>query len=262
MKPRPLPSSDPLLWLFGSRVKKERHVTPYLELSQKAKRYSKTLVACLVVLVGSISLSSHEVHSGSAGAEQGVSPGELETLKRMMQEVISENQELTKRVRELEAEMTKLKGAMIKQEQVSEEAAKQAAKEPAIKKAFEEARKPAPPEQLAAMINKYVEFGGVIEVQAGWINDFNGVSESDIRLETAEFDFEVRVTDWVTGTLIVEWDSDEDKLTVDEAFITIGDTEIFPLFLNAGRIVVPFGISTGDPVADTLAIEAFETKEV
>ncbi len=229
----------------------------------------------------------------TAWAEQGPPPGELETLKRMMQEVISENQELTKRVRELEAEMTKLKGAMTKQEQATEEAAKEAAKEPkklprrprrqragqpkklpkeAAKEPAEEAarevtREPTQLEELASMINEYVEFGGVIEVQGGWINDFNGVSESDIRLETAEVDFEVRVNEWATGTLIIEWDDDEDKLTVDEAFITLGDTERFPLFTQAGRLVVPFGISTGDPVADTLTIEdpltieVFETKE-
>ena len=52
-----------------------------------------------------------------AWPEQAASPAELETLKRMIQEVISENQELKNRVRDLEAEMNKLKAVMPKREE-------------------------------------------------------------------------------------------------------------------------------------------------
>jgi len=54
---------------------------------------------------------------------------------------------------------------------------------------------------------------------------------------------------------------------VDEAFIIIGNTQRFWLFGKFGRMIAPFGISTGDPVADVLTlddpltIEVFETKE-
>src|SRR3990172_4914777 len=83
----------------------------------------------------------------TAWAEQGATPGELETLKRMMQEVISENRELRIRVRKLEAEMTKVKAAVTKREQAPEEAAKEAgtgpAKEPTKETAKEAATGPA-----------------------------------------------------------------------------------------------------------------------
>src|SRR3990172_5566661 len=195
----------------------------------------------------------------TAWAEEGVPAGELENLKRMMQEVISENQELRKRVGELEAEMTKVKATMTKQEQPTEEAAKAPAKEPT---------KPA--EGLALIFKPHVEVGWAIEFKFQWSEDFAGVTESTIKLSTAEFDFDITANEWVTGTLVVGWDGDRDVFTVTEAFITLGNTAEFPLFLKAGRFVVPFGISTGATVAaglrdtlsitDPLTIEVFETE--
>lgn len=111
------------------------------------------------------------------------------------------------------------------------------------------------------MISKYVSFGGAIEVEAGWSEDFDGVSSSSIDLATAEFAFEAQVSDWATGVMAIEWDGDEDKLSVDEAFIFIGNTDEAPVFLQAGRYVVPFGIYEGNTISDPLTKEAFETKE-
>jgi len=66
----------------------------------------------------------------TAWAQQGAPSEEIETLKGMVQEVISENQELRRRVRELEE-------AMPKQEQATKETAKEAAKELAKESAKE-----------------------------------------------------------------------------------------------------------------------------
>ena len=222
----------------------------------------------------------------TAWAEEGIPSGELENLKRMMQEVISENQELRKRVGELEAEMTKVKATMTKQEQPTEEAAKAPAKEPTeeavtvreptkeptVEAAIEAAKEPTKPaEGLALIFKPHVEVGGAIEFKFQWSEDFAGVTESTIKLSTAEFDFDITANEWVTGTLVVGWDGDRDVFTVTEAFITLGNTAEFPLFLKAGRFVVPFGISTGATVAaglrdtlsitDPLTIEVFETEE-
>ena len=74
-------------------------------------RLKRSVVAAslLCVLAGS-----------SAWAQQPAPPGELEALKRMIQEVMSQNEELRRRVRDLEAAMTK-------RVQAPEEAAKPAA---------------------------------------------------------------------------------------------------------------------------------------
>jgi len=131
-------------------------------------------------------------------------------------------------------------------------------------------------------ITDAVIFGGTVEVLSGWAEDFSGVTESDIILETTELDFEILVNEWTLGSLILEYDDGSDfalnttedddgifvdRINVDTAYITIGNTQRFPLYTTLGRNVVPFGISTGDPVTDALTIldpltlEVFETKE-
>lgn len=122
------------------------------------------------------------------------------------------------------------------------------------------------PTKEDVMINKFVELGGAIELEYIWMRDFDNVYSSDITLEAAELDFEIFVTNWATGRLVVEWDPDLDEVTVKEAFVLFRDENVTPFFLQTGRIFVPFGISTGAVVGDTLTItdpltiEAFETR--
>ena len=131
-----------------------------------------------------------------------------------------------------------------------------------------------------AKINEFVTLGGTFELAAGWNTDFEGTSETFIRLNTAELDFEIQVNPWTLGSIIIEYDdgtdtlfptsdgsfSPVDRLNIDTAFIDIGDPQRFWLQGRFGRMIVPFGISTGDPVADVLTlddpltVEAFETK--
>jgi hypothetical protein len=135
--------------------------------------------------------------------------------------------------------------------------------------------------QRGSNITDTVTFGGTLETLTFWQEDFDGVAESDIILDTFELDFEVHMNTWSRASLVLEYfdgrdflfptnEGDEvavDRLTVRRGFITIGDTTRFPLFVTSGRDVVPFGISTGDPVTDVLTIvdpltvEVFETKE-
>ena len=133
--------------------------------------------------------------------------------------------------------------------------------------------------EWGSKINEFVDFGGVIEVVPGWEEDLLGDDQQFIALNTAELQFDIQVTDWARGNLVVEYDAAEDlvfttteddefsidKFNVDTAFVTLGDTQRFWPYASLGRMVVPFGISTGDPVADVLSIvdpltvEVFET---
>lgn len=110
-------------------------------------------------------------------------------------------------------------------------------------------------------MNEHVSFGGAIEVEAAWVEDFEGVSESSLDLATAEFGFEAKITDWGTGVMAIEWDGDDDKLTIDEAFILVGNEDEFPVVGQFGRFGVPFGVYEGNTISDPLTKEAFETKE-
>jgi hypothetical protein len=93
--------------------------------------------------------------------------------------------------------------------------------------------------QLGSRINEFVDFGGVIEVLPGWAEDFQGGDERFIELNTLELQFEIQVTDWARGSVVVEYEDggdlvftttedDEfsiDRINVDTAFLTVGDTE-------------------------------------
>ena len=234
---------------------------------------------------------------GSATWAQAQAPGDIETLKQMMQEIISENQELKARIRKLEETVTK-------QEQTAEGAAKQAAKEPTKEevkdlRTLEERVKELETEKAASedatrsiiqqalskvgsKINEAVTLGGTLEVLAGWKEDFSGQSEGVLKLNTAELDLEIQANEWARGSMVLQWvdgtdvlfptttgfETGVDRVNIDTAFITIGDTQRFPPFVTAGQIILPFGISTGDPVAnvltisDPLTIEAFEMRNV
>lgn len=124
-------------------------------------------------------------------------------------------------------------------------------------------------------INQFVALGGNFELAAGWLKGTSGRSQSIIELATAEIDFEVQANDWTLGSIILEYDNgkrlfrtlrgfevDIDRINIDTAFVTIGDPQRLPPFATVGRIVLPFGISTGDPVADVLTLEDPLTIEV
>jgi hypothetical protein len=135
--------------------------------------------------------------------------------------------------------------------------------------------------EQGSKINEFVTFGGTLEVLTAWEEDFDGESASAIVLDTAQLDFEVQVNDWTLGSLIFEYDdglsllfptstgnnSGIDRINVDTAFFTIGDTQRFCLYATGGRVITPFGISTGAAkgqvlnLIDPLTVEVFETRK-
>src|SRR5712691_3480416 len=135
--------------------------------------------------------------------------------------------------------------------------------------------------KLGPRINEFVSLGGSLEVLAGRQRDFAGATNDSVKLNTVELDFDLKLSNWATGSLIVTHDSGQDVLfatttgfdtgvdrfRIDRGVIRLGDVERFPLFVRAGREVIPFGSSTGVHRADLLSItnpltiEAFETRE-
>jgi hypothetical protein len=130
-------------------------------------------------------------------------------------------------------------------------------------------------------INQYITLGGALEMAVGRTRDFSGRGQSVLELTTAEFDFDIQVNDWTLSHFVIGYDrgtnvvfptttgfnTSVDRINLDQAFVRIGDTTRFPLFAKAGRMVLPFGISTGSAWADTLStenpltVEAFEIRK-
>ncbi|MEN8183592.1 MAG: hypothetical protein ABFS46_13775 [Myxococcota bacterium] len=204
---------------------------------------------------------------------------ELERALASYQESTREQEQLSERVEELERALSGREDTTAQQEQLEErveelETAK-VAHEDATRAIIADSFS-----QWGSKVNEFVTLGGTLEVLTGWEQDFRGESSQEIILNTAELDFEIQVNDWVMGSLILEYndgrdrlfpttDGDEagvDRINIDTAFITVGDPERFWPIGMFGRMVLPFGISTGDPVADVLTlndpltVEVFETR--
>lgn len=138
--------------------------------------------------------------------------------------------------------------------------------------------------KLGPRINEFLSLSGAIEVIAGHNQDFSGAFANNIFLNTAELDFDVKVGEWLTGSLILGFDPGQnplfpttqtggtgttvgiDRITVDRATVTIGDPFRFPFFVRGGRDVIPFGTSTGFTrtsglsIESPLSIQVFETR--
>ncbi len=206
---------------------------------------------------------------------------ELEKARKDFEEALRERDQLRQRIEELEAGKAAdagdgTPGKETLEGRVEELETAQMANEASIREIVAGALV-----GLGSRINEFVDFGGVIEVLPSWEEDFDRTDLSSIRINTLELQFDIMVTDWARGSLVIEYDDGSgiqfttteddqfavDKMNVDTAFITIGDTERFWPYSRIGRMIVPFGISTGDPVADVLnivdplTVATFETKE-
>jgi len=82
----------------------------------------------------------------------------------------------------------------------------------------------------------------------------------DLCMTTVQLGIAAEVNDWVNAEMVLlyedpTFDNDETSVDIDEAFITIGNTEKMPAFLKAGKMYVPFGALfehfPDDPFLDT-----------
>jgi hypothetical protein len=204
---------------------------------------------------------------------------ELEAARRDAETAARERDRLEERVEELERALGTAGAAGPQtqklEQRVEELEASKVAHEDATRAIIQQTF-----QTLGSKINEFVSLGGVIEVLTRSQEDFFGTDEETIDLDVAELQLEVQVTDWARANLVLEYDDgggvefrDEkddsfaiDRINIDTAEVYIGNTERFWPYARAGRAILPFGISTGDPVADVLTltdpltVEAFETR--
>jgi hypothetical protein len=97
-----------------------------------------------------------------------------------------------------------------------------------------------------------IQLSGLIEVGGGYQDiDYKGVAPteedvSDLCLTTVELTAEAEINEWVNvaTTLLYEdftFEDHETEVEIDEAMVTIGNTEKYPLYVTAGKMYVPFG---------------------
>lgn len=162
--------------------------------------------------------------AASAALAGGASP----LVQEQIQELIEQNRVLTERLRQLEQKVGTQPMA-------------------------------ATDDGILQQINSRVNLSGLVEVEMNSGEDFAGVDESDLALATVEFGLGVEVSEWVTADLVLLWD--DEKFSVDEGIITIGNTDTHPLYGVAGRMFVPFGSFESSMITGTLTEELGETND-
>jgi hypothetical protein len=131
-------------------------------------------------------------------------------------------------------------------------------------------------------INNFLSLSGVVEGVASRAGDFTGPTKENLALGTAELDFDIKLSDWLTGALVLHFDNGTgaifptgnspviptipgvgvDRFTLDRTHILVGDLMQFPIAARFGVEVVHFGTSTGVARLDTLSIGTPLTTEV
>ena len=117
--------------------------------------------------------------------------------------------------------------------------------------------------EWGSRINEFVVLGGTFEFAGVWIEDFDRSSDAAVVLNTVEFDFEIQVNDWTTGSIVIEYDDGQrssflnesgdrdfvDRINIDTAIVSLGDVQRFPAFGTFGRMIVPGSADTRRPPA-------------
>jgi hypothetical protein len=198
----------------------------------KKSYVSKTLIA--TALIGAVCGS--QAMAGTGG------PVTMEALQQQMQELIKENRQLTQRVGELEGKMTETNARTAEKLQTLEK---------------EEVK--TDPKK----ISDFVTLSGLIEVEFATGDDFAGENFNSFDTSTVELGLDIKATDWATGHVLLKYeeDGDDDDFSVDEATITLGNTEKFPLTLTAGKFYMPFGNFATNMIQDPLTLEIGEIND-
>ena len=113
-----------------------------------------------------------------------------------------------------------------------------------------------------------ITLSGVIEAEA-YYEDYdyddraeNDYDSSDITLATVELGVDVDIVKHVKGHVLFLWEEDDtEPVDVDEGFITLDGEDVVPLYLNVGKLYVPFGNFESHFISDPVTLELGETRE-
>ena len=113
-----------------------------------------------------------------------------------------------------------------------------------------------------------ITLSGLIEAEACYEDyDYDDPTtddedSSDITLATVELGVDVDIIKHVKGHVLFLWEEDDtEPVDVDEGFITLDGEDVVPLYLNVGKLYVPFGNFESHFISDPLTLELGETRE-
>ncbi len=99
-----------------------------------------------------------------------------------------------------------------------------------------------------------VDLGGLVEVEAAYMDPSRGDEESDVTVAEVKLGVAAQITDMVGAEVVLLYEEDDTDLEVDVAAISIGP-------FTAGQYIVPFGVFESNFISDSLTLELGETRE-
>ncbi len=105
-----------------------------------------------------------------------------------------------------------------------------------------------------------ITISGAIEVEVSSENDYDDNDSSDIALATADINVDAVLNDWTTGFVCYSM-GDDGVMAVDEATITLGNTEKNPIFFTGGKMYVPFGAFESNMLSDPITLDLGEVQD-
>ena len=211
----------------------------------------KTLVTSIALATGMFCLTT------APSALATSNDADMEILQKQVQELISLNQQLTKRITDLEKPDT---GATSVQRDSDTPKTVPASLihthvHSTIQKEMREQIEEDGKEQK---INDYLTVFGVIEGEAVFGDDYEGNSFSEFNVATVELGLAAQVSDWAAAQILALYEGPDGDFNIDEATILFGNEEKSPFSLTVGKFYMPFGSFETNMVQDPLTLEIGE----
>lgn len=108
-----------------------------------------------------------------------------------------------------------------------------------------------------------VIISGGLEGQIVAIRNFNGLSQGDVNLNTAEIDFGVMVSKWTNMLIALDYDDStpatgsrvvNSRIYLSRGWFTIGNLSDTPVYFSIGQMYLPFGVYTTTMITAPLTL--------
>jgi hypothetical protein len=102
-----------------------------------------------------------------------------------------------------------------------------------------------------------LEYGALFEWEVG-----HSDGETEEAMATVELGAGWQAMDWLHGDVVFLYEEgDTDPMELDQLYLTLGNTEMFPLYFQAGKIYAPFGHFDSFFISDPVVLELAESLE-
>lgn len=113
-------------------------------------------------------------------------------------------------------------------------------------------------EMLASQSGEWLSYGFLLEAEGVYVES-EGKRQSDMVLASAELAVNGQLSTNVSFHLCLLWEEDDaEENLLDEAYLTLGGSDELPVYLQAGKMYLPFGNFNSIFISDPLTLELGE----